>query len=220
MCDRPLRWTRWTSWIRRLGLLAGIALGLGGLYGCQDGPHGRVPPGEVLPVGAYADGPEGLHRLWTDILSAARRDDRGRVHDLMASMRLTRPELEGLIGPLRAQELWARYQALFSSLANAGAMELVGLVYENKYEDVVVVPVEPKAAQGADKNIVEALVKPVPLYFVRVKRKQDQKGLRYDFFVYLNGHWRTGGFLGKYLEKAAAGKGVGEKGVDGGGRGA
>jgi hypothetical protein len=34
---------------------------------------------------------------------------------------------------------------------------------------------------------------------VRVKRKSEAKGLRYDFFVYQNGFWRTGNLLGKFL---------------------
>ena len=40
---------------------------------------------------------------------------------------------------------------------------------------------------------------PTPIYTVRIKKKTEASGLRYDFFVYRNGFWRSGNQLGKYL---------------------
>ena len=39
---------------------------------------------------------------------------------------------------------------------------------------------------------------------MRVRKKSDTLGLRYDFFVYLDGRWRTGNQLGKLIEVVKA----------------
>jgi hypothetical protein len=83
-------------------------------------------------------------------------------------------------------------------------VELVAQVYERKYDSVEVLPIETVGAivnsTPADRQVARAQQKPLPLYAVRIKRGGDTRGLRYDFFVYLNGHWRTGNQLGKYLD--------------------
>jgi hypothetical protein len=48
--------------------------------------------------------------------------------------------------------------------------------------------------------IAHALTRPIPIYAVRIRRAGDNRGLRYDFFFYMNGHWRTGNQLGQYLD--------------------
>jgi hypothetical protein len=200
---------------RALGLLALEGAGAAAL--CLLGaPACRRPPSEPLvkPF-MYRDTPQELHRLWSDILAACRADDRNRVHDLMVSLIMTQPELASLLGPQKAAELWPRYQAMMSTMCNTGAVELVAHVYEKKYDDVAVtrahstagsaeVPAptpqaEPSLSTNTDVAVANALVAPTPFYTVRVKKKSEATGLRYDFFVYRNGFWRSGNQLGKFL---------------------
>ena len=183
-------------------------------------------PAPPVRAGTYGDSPEELHRLWSAILAACQSDDRGRVHDLLASFIMTPAELAGLIGPQKAGELWPRYQAMMGSLCNAGAVELVAHVYEKKYDDVSVTRIDPPPPEAGspparptapseaaklsdltdltepvdtDRAVQKALVRPMPFYTVRIKKKTEAKGLRYDFFVYQNGFWRSGNLLGKFL---------------------
>lgn len=170
------------------------------LTGCP-----KPPPEPLVKPGTYQDTPEDLHRLWSDILTACQKDDRNRVHDLMASFVMTQEELTRLIGPAQTQALWPRYQSMLGSLVNAGAVELVAHVYEKKYDDVAVVRMDsaaPADQTDSDRAVVQALLQPVPLYTVRVKRKTEAKGLRYDFFVYQDGYWRSGNLIGKWLPPA------------------
>ena len=95
-----------------------------------------------------------------------------------------------------------RYQALTGTLANIGAVELVATVYEKKYDDVVVTRVDELPADKKDPvdgAAQAALLQKVPMYTVRIKRKTEPSGLRYNFFFYRDGRWRTGNQLGKYL---------------------
>ncbi len=169
------------------------------LVGLVTGCTQRSSGPAAVTAGLYGDTPEELHRLCADILAACQADDRDRVHALLASLTLTPAELTGLIGPAKAAELGSRYKAMMASLSNAGAVELVAQVYEKKYDDVVVQRTLPPGVAATDQEVFKALVVPVPIYTVRVKKKNEPSGLRYDFFVYRNGFWRSGNLLGKYL---------------------
>lgn len=191
-----------TQITRRRALRAGAlltALALSPLLtGCPRMP-GDVP---VVKPGDYGDSPAELERLWRALLAASQRDERQVVAALLSSMVLTKDELAGLIGPARAERMGARYQALSKQLVGPAGVELCGYVYERKYDDVTVSRVDtlpPAELSEEDAAMLRALISPVPVYAVRVKRKQESRGLHYGFFVYRNGRWRTGYLLGKYL---------------------
>lgn len=183
-----------------IGFVA-AAIAASALPGCK-----RPPPEPLVKAGMYQGTPEELDRLWHDILAACKADDRGRVHELMRSFLMTQPELATLLGPTQGAALWARYQQMMGSLVNAGAVELVAHVFEKKYDDIAVTRVDqlPSAEQAdTDRAVLAAMSSKLPMYTVRVKRKTEAKGLRYDFFVYLNGYWRSGNLLGKFLPPVA-----------------
>jgi hypothetical protein len=185
----------------RLALLLCLLLPL---FGCT-----KKPAEPLVKPGTYQESPEELRRLWSDILVACQRDDRPRVHELMASFVMTQEEFASLVGAAQAQALWPRYLAMLGSVVNAGAVELVAHIYEKKYDDVAVnrIDVLPAADKvDTDRNVELAMAKagaaPRPFYTVRVKKKTETKGLRYDFFIYLNGYWRSGNLIGKFLPAA------------------
>jgi hypothetical protein len=172
------------------------------LMGYGDG--GKAPQ----PIKQYADGADGLKALFTDVLTAAQKDDRDRVHDLFATLRMSDDDLRALFGA-RAATLAPRYHLIMETLVNRGSVELVAQVYERKYDDVEVVQVESsgpiRESTPADRLVARALVTPMPLYAVRIKKAGEPRGLRYDFFFYRNGKWLTGNQLGKFLDAAVDG---------------
>ena len=160
--------------------------------------------GEASPIKHYADGPDGLRELWGDVLEAAKKDERERVHDLMATMILSDAELSELFGA-KAADLTPRYHTLMGTLVNRGAVEFVAQVYERKLDTVDVIAVDPTAPDaGAEDKALAPLKLPIKWYSVRIRRATDQRGLRYDFFFYKNGRWVTGNQLGKYVGGSAA----------------
>jgi hypothetical protein len=158
----------------------------------------------AAPIRQYPDGPEGLKAFFGDVLEAARKDDRDRVHDLLAATVMSDEDLAALFGP-RAAALAPRYRQLMETLVNRGSVELVAEVYERKLDTVVAVAVEPSGpiveATPADRAVARALVAPVPIYAVRVVKAPERRGLRYDFFFYRRGKWLTGNQLGRYLDE-------------------
>lgn len=182
--------------MRRPALLLLLLLvsGCAKLMGYSDGGKAGAP---ITP---YPDGPDGLKALFQDILVAAQKDDRQRVHDLMASTLMTYDDLQALFGE-KAPELRGRYAKLMETLVNPGSLELVAQVYERKLDTIEVIAIDPRAAHATDTDraLARALKTPTPTYAVRIKKAGDQKGLRYDFYVYLNGRWVTGNLLGKNL---------------------
>lgn len=175
------------------------------LFACT--PKNTVEP--LVKAGTYQDSPEELKRLWSDILLACQKDDRPRVHELMASFVMTKEEWTSLVGPVQGPALWQRYLMMLGSVVNAGAVELVAHIYEKKYDDIAVNRIDTQPAADkvdTDRNVELAMLKagsgPRPFYTVRVKRKTETRGLRYDFFVYINGYWRSGNLIGKFLPAA------------------
>jgi hypothetical protein len=160
----------------------------------------------TAPIRQYPDGPDGLKAFFGDVLEAARKDDRDRVHDLLATTVMSDEDLAALFGP-RAAALAPRYHRLMETLVNRGSVELVAEVYERKFDTVEAVVIEQSGpiveATPYDRAVARALVAPVTLYAVRVVKAPERRGLRYDFFFYRRGKWLTGNQLGRYLDEPA-----------------
>ncbi len=163
----------------------------------------ELAPAVPMPPRHYAGDADGLHDLWMDIVTAARRDDRDKVHELMMSLVMTDDDLKDLFGPELAAYFKPRYEPMIGRMVFAGSLELVGNILERKYDDVDVFQMRADAPELETRAALHALVKPVPVYAVRVKQKGDSRGLRYDFFVYRGdaktGRWVTGNQLGKFI---------------------
>lgn len=141
----------------------------------------------------FADGADGLKALWSDILDSAKKDDRERVHDLLATTLLDDGEMRRLFGA-RTEPLLPRYHQLMGSLINRGAVEFVAQVYEHKYDAV------DSFADDNSGNVPAALVEPHALWAARIRKATDTRGLRYDGYLYLDGRWKTVNQLGKFVE--------------------
>jgi hypothetical protein len=181
----------------RLVWIGVLAVGLAGcakLMGYGDGGQ------KTTPLRQYPDGADGLRQFASDVLDAAKKDDRDRVHDLLANTIMTDQQLGELLGA-QAGELTDRYHKLMETLVNRGAVELVAQVYERKLDTVEVTAVDAKAKDAtAEERALAAVMQPnVPVYSVRFKKTGDARGLRYDFFVYRGGKWVTGNQIAKYL---------------------
>ena len=168
--------------MRRLVLFALLVVA-----GCKHpGPRVYVQP-------HYAEGADGLRAMWRDILEAAKKDDRDRVHDLLATTLLSDAEVKRLLGPAKGDALLPRYHMLMGNLINRGAVELVANVYEHKYDAV-------DAFAADDPALATALVEPHPLFAARVRKSAEDRGLRYDGFFTLDGTWKTFNMLGKFVD--------------------
>ena len=180
--------------------MALLAAALAGAPGCAR-LMGYTDGGTSEPIKQYPDGPEGLKALFDDVLDNAKKDERGRVHDLLASTIASDADLQALFGAQSAV-LIPKYHRLMETLVNRGAVELVAQVYERKLDTVEVFAVDlsDKAATAEDRAIAKALTAPLKIYSVRIRKAADARGLRYDFFFYRNGKWLTGNQLGKYVE--------------------
>ena len=140
----------------------------------------------------YAEGADGLRALWADILDAAKKDDRERVHDLLATTLVSDADMRRLLGA-KADPLLPRYHQLMGTLINRGAVELVANVYEHKYDAV-------DAFANEDATLAAAMVEAHPLFAARVRKAAEQKGLKYEGFFMLDGKWKTLNQLGKFID--------------------
>jgi hypothetical protein len=180
----------------------------------------------LRPIGAgdYLDGPDGLSSLWRDILRAAQKDQREQVLHLLASLAMSRAELDRLFGPAQAAVLWPRYQSMISDLVHMGGLELVDTIHNSHFDQIEVLPYAdrpPAELSPSEQRVQKALKATTPLYTIRLfrsaepppvtrsgtdggkqaKRDRPLTAIRYEFFVYLDGRWRTGSLLGQQLQE-------------------
>src|SRR3954452_14597475 len=83
------------------------APGCARLMGYSDG-------GTPDPIKAYPDGADGLKALFEEVLDNAKKDERGRVHDLLASTIASDADLQALFGA-QAPALTQRYHRLMET---------------------------------------------------------------------------------------------------------
>jgi hypothetical protein len=172
----------------RCALVASAGALLASAAGCT-----RHPSGHAFVPRAYPDGADGLKQLWSDVLTAAQKDEREHVHDLLATTFLSDDELRALLGP-RAEALLPRYHQLMGTLVNRGAVELVAQVYEHKYDAIDVLP------DDSEATLTPLLTAPHLMWTARVRKASETLGLRYNGFLYLDGKWRTLNQLAKYVD--------------------
>src|SRR5207247_1523850 len=127
--------------VRSLLVLLAAAVAAGCSSRAPEPPRKGPPPLEPR----YEDGAAGLRALWSDLLAAARRDERDKVHDLMASLTMSEEDLVALFGAERGRWLAPRYAPMIARLVNIGAMELVAQIADRKYDDVEVYPVDERS---------------------------------------------------------------------------
>jgi hypothetical protein len=162
------------------------------------------------PIPAYPDGVAGLTQLGNDLLHAAQADERTRVHDLFASLKMSRPELDWLFGP-KAAELAPAYEELMSALIERGGVGLCAMVYEHKYDKVEVtiddldhIPFGPLLTDSpavADAALAKTLVNRPVVYTMLLSKAGVRQATRYNFFFFHDGKWRTGNQLGRVIDK-------------------
>jgi hypothetical protein len=145
-------------------------------------------------ISPYAGSPTGLAIFWLEVLELAHMGDDAKVGEKLASLQLRREDLDELFGPGAGQRLWSEYCKAFASFIGEGANEIVKKIRERKYDDVEVLPlngVRTADLAAADRKTADPLRTNAPVFTVRLKRTEEQDGIRIDTFVFLDGSWRT-----------------------------
>ena len=152
-----------------------------------------------------AERPDGLRQLWTDILTKAQAGDEAGVKAALEGMVLAEGDFAAIFkDEAKAKELAAKYAEKFAKHWPNEAKTIVSKVKERKYDEVEVNEVAADQATGNDKKVLELLKDGVKMYTVRLKKKGEKQGLRYDSFFHVSGAWKTGLKLGRLLGEPAS----------------
>jgi hypothetical protein len=141
----------------------------------------------------YPDGADGLKQLWTDILAKANAGDADGLRGVLEKMVLTDADFAALFGEEKGKELAPRYAQDVAKLWPGEAANLVARVKDRKYDEVEVTEdTASKDPSGRDRKVLMALKEGTKMYSVRIKRKGDKTGTRYDYLFFVNGGWKAG----------------------------
>lgn len=151
----------------------------------------------------YGEGADGLKGLWNDVLAKATAGDEAGVSAMLEKMVMTEADFAGVFPEDKAKELAPKYTEKFSKAWPKEAKNIVAKVKERAYDEVEVVEhTASKDGSGGDKSdkkVLSTLNEGTKMYIVRIKKKGEKAGLRYDSFFYVNGAWKTGLKLTKLL---------------------
>ncbi len=154
-------------------------------------------PPPATPSPAQTDGADGLKALFTAVLTAAQGGDEAAVRKHLEAMKMTEADFKALFAEDRAAELLKLYSESFDTvfLAEAPA-DICRKVKERGYDEVEAYDVAGDVSKQRpdDKKTIAALKEPAAarMFSVRLKKKGQQAGLRYDSFFFREGRWVTG----------------------------
>lgn len=161
------------------------------------------------PVAA-ADTPDGLRQVWADVLTKAHAGDEDGVRAIIEKMIMTTEDFTAVFGE-KGAELAGKYTDKYVKHWPNEAKNIVLKVKERDYDEVDVAdttdpsyaPNDPR--EEADlKAIRPALKEGTKMYRVKLKKKGEKAGLRYESFFYVNGSWKTGLKVARLFEKSTA----------------
>ena len=156
----------------------------------QDG--GGAPAAPAAPT-VYPEGVDGLKQLWGDLLKKAGDGDADGLKAMLDKMILTDADFAALLGDEKAKEVAPKYVDKVAKLWPGEAVNLIAKVKDRKYDEVEVSEATAaKDATGRDRKVLIALKEGTKMYSVRIKRKGEKTGTRYDSFFYVNGGWKAG----------------------------
>lgn len=164
----------------------------------------------------YPDGADGLKQLFQDILAKAQAGEEDAVKGMLEKMLMTADDFTAILGE-RGAEVATKYAEKYAKHWPNEAKNISGKVKDRGYDDVEVneVTASPDQQTGEDKKVVAALKEGTKMFSVRLKKKGEKSGLRYDSFFYVNGAWKTGLKLGKLVGAAGGEKKSDEKKSEG-----
>ncbi|MEZ0227300.1 MAG: hypothetical protein ACAI25_01640 [Planctomycetota bacterium] len=156
----------------------------------------------------YADGEEGLKKLVTDMMDAAKAKDKDKLDKLAASLVLADPD--AYFKKLFAEK-GAPVAEGYTKHKDEIAKELPKLfnqAVEKNRTAIKIIKAEGGEATGAQKSATEAMKEKVTLWTVGLGEEGKGAGLKLWSFAYVDGAWK---FIGKLRELGGRG---GEKSGD------
>ena len=198
------------GWRRVLGALV-IALGAASFAAAQEeggepGAGGGEEAKPEAPATAVSDAdPEQLKGIWSDILAKALAGEEDAVRDQLTKMTMQEDDFIATFGDKKGPEIAARYKAKFAEHWPNEAKNILRKVKEKQSDEVEVYEITADTVAPEDKTLEEKkrllpLLKPgTKMYCVKIKKKGEKTGLRYDCLFFANGQWKAGLMVWKLL---------------------
>ena len=161
-----------------------ISLGCGPLQKPDSDPD--VPDGPSDPIA--------LRLEFEEVLKHAQAKETGPLLETLERYLLTREHLREIFGPVIGERVWAGYgDTIAAKLRAEAAQVIIARVAEGatKIEVRQVGPAYPKHTTLGDQKMLDAMVKKLPMYSVRIHKPGEPLGLRLNGFIFYRGRWRA-----------------------------
>ncbi|MCA9538577.1 MAG: hypothetical protein KC620_06795 [Myxococcales bacterium] len=162
------------------------------LFAGACGPLEAPESAHTTPTGP--SDPLTLQVTFNEIVAAAKQGDEATIARLLEGYLLTRDELVELFGSEVGNAAFAGYNDV---VASGLRREAPGILIERVGKGLTEVTVEQvgpaypgRTTPGAQK-MLDAMVKRLPMYTVRLQRPGETLGLRFDGFIFFHDRWRA-----------------------------
>lgn len=176
----------------------------------------RLAPEPLRPF-AYEETTSGLESLFRDMMRALASGDRDRAEMLAQSLQLDAPRawFQEVFGDELGNKLYAEYSPLLGQFGQHAS-----LINELRKDGHTKITVErfdkpdDKAAVGYQALALQRMIKPTPLYSVRVSTPDGSKVFHIWSFVYQSGWFRWIGKTRDVAKKPAESEKLGDGAAD------
>jgi hypothetical protein len=145
----------------------------------------------------YADGEDGLKKLGTDLIEAAKAKDQQKLEKLCGSLALQDPGafFKKHFGD-KGAAVAEGYDKMKAEMGKGLAKEFTKCAEKGRTE-VTIRKAEGDQATGAQKSATEAMKEKITLWTISLAEPGQKLGTTYWSFAYVDGGWK---FLGKMRE--------------------
>lgn len=157
---------------------------------------------EEKELTSYPPTPTGLTIFWLEVLERAHGGDEPAISSKLRSLKLSPEHMAELFGPSQGARVYAEYERAFEAFAEQAPTDLAQKIRERRYDDVEIIELSeqrPDQLLANDKKTLAAVRTNTQLFNVRLKRSEEDGGIRIDTFAYLEGGWRAALKIGRLL---------------------
>lgn len=157
---------------------------------------------EEKALTSYPPTPTGLAIYWLEVLERAHGGDEPAISERLRALKLSQDHMSELFGPVAGARVYAEYERAFEAFAEQAPTDLAQKIRERRYDDVEIIELSeqrPDQLLANDRKTLAALRTNAQLFNVRLKRSEEDGGIRIDTFAYLEGAWRAALKIGRLL---------------------
>jgi len=181
---------RWSEFPVRVLICVVLALTCVGTVSCD----AIKPPDKTAENRAKQSSPYKIVRDFKELVAAARANDRKKILRTIETYLLTAPEFDLLFGEKLGRTLWSKYRDVIAAKLRKEIVDVLISRVKAGFDQIDIIQVStvrPKDTTRGDLAIINAMKHRPTMFSIRLRKKNEALGLRFNGFIHVKGRWRS-----------------------------